>query len=229
MAIAAWMLGGLIITLWLCWFLLAQITVYEISTKARLEVNHSTHPIASLVAGKIESVSFGLGQKVQIGDVLVILDARSQKLRLQEEESRLQALPPQIALLEKQILELQQVMAKDQQAATAAIDSARSRQKAAGAAVSFASDYERRLSELSSTGKSPVIETLRAKAESQKLSSTKDALVSDVHRIEMEIQTQRHRSLGACPRTNMLVSGFQYVVLFNTFKALYIVGELVKR
>ncbi|MDD5322392.1 MAG: hypothetical protein PHD43_17620 [Methylococcales bacterium] len=35
--------------------------------------------------------------------------------------------------------------------------------------------------------------------------------------------------LGACPRTNMLVSGYQYVVLFHSFKALYIVGELVKR
>ena len=36
-------------------------------------------------------------------------------------------------------------------------------------------------------------------------------------------------SLGGCPRTNMLVSGYQYIVLFNTLKALYIVGELVKR
>ena len=35
--------------------------------------------------------------------------------------------------------------------------------------------------------------------------------------------------LGGCPRTNMLVSGYQYIVLFNTLKALYIVGELVKR
>jgi len=26
--------------------------------------------------------------------------------------------------------------------------------------------------------------------------------------------------LGACPRTNMPVSGYQYVVLFNTFKTL---------
>jgi hypothetical protein len=32
-----------------------------------------------------------------------------------------------------------------------------------------------------------------------------------------------------CPRTNIPVSGYQYVVLFNTYKALYIVGELVKR
>ena len=39
----------------------------------------------------------------------------------------------------------------------------------------------------------------------------------------------REQKLGGCPRTNMLVSGYQYIVLFNTLKALYIVGELVKR
>lgn len=35
--------------------------------------------------------------------------------------------------------------------------------------------------------------------------------------------------LGGCPRTNMSVSGYQYVVLFNSLNVLYIVGELVKR
>ena len=32
-----------------------------------------------------------------------------------------------------------------------------------------------------------------------------------------------------CPRTSIPDSGYQYAVLFNTYKALYIVGELVKR
>lgn len=192
-AIAAWMLGVVIIVVWLAWFFFAQVTVYEVSNLARLEVNRSAHPLAASVAGKIETVSFGLGQRVESGDVLVTLDARSEKLRLLEEEARLQALPPQIALLEKQISELEQVRNKENQAALAAIDSARSRQKAAGAAEAFASDYEHRLSELSKTGKSALIETLRAKAESQKLSSTRDALVSEVQRIEMESQTHRHR------------------------------------
>ncbi len=183
----------MIIVAWLTWFFFAQISVYEISNKARLEVDHSAHPIAAMVAGKIESVSFSLGQNVTEGDVLITLDARIQKLRLLEEEARLKALPPQIALLEKQIAELEQVRTKDHQAALAAIDSARSRQKAAGAAESFANDYERRISELSRTGKSALIETLRAKAESEKLSSTKDALTSDVHRLEMETQTHSHQ------------------------------------
>ena len=36
---------------------------------------------------------------------------------------------------------------------------------------------------------------------------------------------QREVELGGCPRTNMLISGHQYVVLFNTLKTLYVVGE----
>ena len=35
--------------------------------------------------------------------------------------------------------------------------------------------------------------------------------------------------LGGCPRTNMFISGLQYIVFFKSFKALYLVGELVKR
>lgn len=37
------------------------------------------------------------------------------------------------------------------------------------------------------------------------------------------------RVLGGCPRTNMHLSCYQYVVLFNSSWALYIVGELAKR
>lgn len=192
-AIIAWLLAGLMLGGWLLWFFFATITVYEISGKARLEVNRSANPIASLVAGKIESISFSLGQEVRAGDVMLTLDTRSEKLRLEEEESRLKALPPQITLLDKQIAALEQVRSKDRQAAMAAIDSARSRQKGAGAAVSFANDYERRLSELSKTGKSALIETLRAKAESEKLGSAKEAISADLHRIEMDAQTHDHQ------------------------------------
>ncbi|MDD5319451.1 MAG: hypothetical protein PHD43_02330 [Methylococcales bacterium] len=55
----------------------------------------------------------------------------------------------------------------------------------------------------------------------------------DAGKIEEPLRQEAARlgadALGACPRTNMLVSGYQYVVLFHSFKALYIVGELVKR
>jgi membrane fusion protein (multidrug efflux system) len=185
-------LGGGLLAAWLSWFFFAKITVYEVSTKARLEVNRSAHPIAAQVAGKIVSTSLSLGQEVQEGNVLVELDARTEKLRLQEEESRFRALPPQIAALQKQMMDLDQAMRNDHQAALAAIQSARARQKEASSAASFAKDNARRLAELSGSGKVPLIETLRANSESQKLSSAMDALSSDMHRIQMDSETHAH-------------------------------------
>ncbi|ESS73877.1 putative secretion protein [Methyloglobulus morosus KoM1] len=192
-AVIAWLIGGFFLTGWLVWFFFAEVTVYELSTKARLEVDRSSHPIAALVASKIVSTSLSLGQEVRQGEVLFTLDASSEKLRLQEEESKLIALPPQIAALEKQISELERAKTEGRQAALASVHSAKSRQKEAGAAVTFAKDNERRLKTLRGSGRIPVIETLRAQAESEKLSSNKEALTSDIQRLEMEAQTRAHQ------------------------------------
>lgn len=190
-AVVAWLVGGLLLAGWLGWFCFAGITVYEISSKARLEVNQSAHPIATLVAGKIVANSISLGQDVQADEVLIELDSSSEKLRLLEEESRLKALPPQIASIEKQMTGLGQAKAKDHQAALAAAQSARSRQQEADSSVAFAKDNERRIIEMSDA--IPQIEALRARAESQKLSSARDALASEIHRLEMEAQTRSHQ------------------------------------
>lgn len=195
-AIVAWLIGGLILTGWMIWFFYTEITVYEISTTARLEVNRSAHPIATPVAGKIISTSLSLGQKVKKGEVLIILDTENEDLRLQEEESRLRALPPQIASLEKQISDLEQSRTKGYKASQAAIQSARLRKNEASSAVEFAKDHEQRLIELSNSGKIPLIETLRAKSESKKLISARDALSKDIRRIKMDAQTQGHEKLA---------------------------------
>lgn len=190
----SWLLGGVLLAGWLWWFFFSRITVYEISSKARIEVNYSAHPIASLVAGKIESITVGLGQDVPEGQILLTLDASHQKLALASEQSRLKAMPPQIDLLNQQIAALEQAKSKDRQAAQAAIDSARSRQKGAGAAEAFASDYAQRLAQLSSSGKTAVIETLRAKAESEKLNSAKQAIAADLQRIHNDAQAHEHQT-----------------------------------
>ncbi|NOT10971.1 MAG: hypothetical protein HOP23_03905 [Methylococcaceae bacterium] len=154
-SLVAWILGGLLLTGGMVCFFFSKITVYEISSKARLEVNRSAHPIAALIASKVISTTLLLGQDVKEGDVLVELDARTEKLRLQEEESRLRALPPQIVALEKQIADLQQAQTRNHKAALAAVESARSRQKEASSAVSFAKDNACRFTELSGSGKVP--------------------------------------------------------------------------
>ncbi len=192
-AVIAWLIAVSILAGWSAWFFLAGITVYETSTKARLEVNQSAHPVAALVASKIVATRLLLGQEVQAGEVLIELDASSEKLRLHEEETRLKALPPQIASIQKQIAALEQAKSQDHRASLAVTRSAQSRHKEAIAAAEFAKDHERRLTELSGSGRIPLIEALRAKAESQKLSSARDALSSDIQRTELDAETRIHQ------------------------------------
>jgi membrane fusion protein (multidrug efflux system) len=196
-AVAAWLLAGVMLIGWLGWFFMGSVTVYELSKRARLEVQQSAHPVAALVPSRIVATSLALGQEVKPGDVLVELDALTEKLRLREEESRLTAIPPRVESLRKEIASLEQAKTEDRQSLIAAAQTARFRAREAGAAVDFAKDNERRLKEESSFGSVAQIEALRARSETQKLTASGEALASDVKRIEMDAQTRAHQHQAA--------------------------------
>jgi membrane fusion protein (multidrug efflux system) len=196
-AMAAWLLAGVMLIGWLGWFFMGSVTVYELSKHARLEVQQSAHPVAALVPSRIVATTLALGQEVKPGDVLVELDALTEKLRLREEESRLAAIPPRVESLRKEIASLEQAKTEDRQSSIAAAQTARFRAREAGAAVDFAKDNERRLKEESSFGSVAQIEALRARSETQKLTASGEALASDVKRIEMDAQTRAHQHQAA--------------------------------
>lgn len=192
-ALLSWAFGGVCLLALGAWFVLAKVELYELSTHARLEVKRSAHPLSAQVAGKVVSTALQLGQEVQEGQVLLTLDARNATLRLHEEEARLTAIPPQIALLEKQIAALEQAKGQTQQAAQAAAQTAHARQAEANAALSFAKDNANRLTQLSDLGQIPLIETLKARAEAEKLSANSAALSADIQRLGKEAQTRAHQ------------------------------------
>lgn len=192
-AIVAWLLAGLLLAGWLAWFALGKVTVYEISRQARLEVQQAPHALASPLAGRVVSTTLVIGQTVRAGDVLVELDASSDKLRLKEEQSRLAAIPPKIQSLETEIALMAQAKNEDVRSAVASMDSARYRSNEAAAAVDFAKDNERRLREESEVGGVAKVEALRAQSETQKLSASRDALSSDVRKLQSDAQTRAHQ------------------------------------
>ena len=189
-ALVFWLLGAILLSAWLTWFFYSKITVYELSAKARLEINRSPNPIATTVSGTIIGLSVSLGQNVKAGDVLIELDASAEKLRLKEELARLDALPSQIANLKNEITAQEQSKIIDYQGSLAATQSARSRFKEASTAADFANENYRRLSGLKNKGSVPVIEILKAQMESSKLDSVKNALLADIHRMEMDAKTK---------------------------------------
>lgn len=189
-AMVAWLAAGILLMGWLAWFVLGKVTVYEISRQARLEVQQAPHALASLIAGRVVSTTLEIGQTVRTGDVLVELDAGSEKSRLKEEETRLAAIPPKIKSLKTEIALMEQAKSEEARSAIAAADSARFRTSEASAAVDFAKDNERRLSAESEAGGVAKVEALRALSETQKLSASRDALSSDVRKLQSDAQTR---------------------------------------
>jgi membrane fusion protein (multidrug efflux system) len=97
------MLGLLLVvgllSAWGVWFIGAHVALYAVSDTARLEMSQATHPVEAPVAGRVVATYLVLGQEVQGGDVLVELDATAQHLQLEEEQTRVRALTPQLEAL----------------------------------------------------------------------------------------------------------------------------------
>jgi membrane fusion protein (multidrug efflux system) len=191
LALLVWAFAGVLLAAWLAWFVLGRVTVYEVSRSARLEVQQSAHPVAALVAGKVDMNTMVLGQEVHAGDVLARLDASRESLRLQEEQTRLEAYPPRLESLGREVAALRQAQVQDRLAAEAAIRSARFRAQEASAGVDFAKDNERRLKEESRIGGAAQVDALRAGSEAQKQSAARDALGADAQRMEGDARTRQ--------------------------------------
>src|SRR5437867_2470972 len=82
----------LVLGAWAAWFFAAPITVYEVSSAARLEVDRALHPLSAPADGVVISSSLSLDRPVRAGDVLVALESRSERLQLEDKrESERQA------------------------------------------------------------------------------------------------------------------------------------------
>src|SRR6516165_2946810 len=79
--------GGIVVA-WAAWFLLADVAVYEVSEKARLEVESAAHAIAAPVAGKIIQTQLTIGRTVRAGEVLLVLDSEAEHLAVTEKRTR---------------------------------------------------------------------------------------------------------------------------------------------
>ena len=83
------------------------------------------------VAGRVQATYLVLGREVQAGDVLVELDADTQRLQLEEERARLAALIPQISELRAESTAEEAAQHEDQQAGQVALNQARARHREA--------------------------------------------------------------------------------------------------
>jgi membrane fusion protein (multidrug efflux system) len=114
-----WMLGGAVAVLiaWFCWAVFVRVSLYEVSSEARVELDGATYPVASPFLGRIVATNLRVGQQVQRGDLLVELDSMPQQLQLSEAQVQEQGLEPQLSRLRTQIEAEQAARGEDGQSA----------------------------------------------------------------------------------------------------------------
>jgi len=175
---------------WAAWFFGAEVTVYETTDTARIEVDRAAHTVDAPVAGRMEKTTLALGREVAAGEVLVELDAELPRRRLAEERARLSTLGPQVEALRRQLAAEEQVLRDARRAGDAAVEEGRSRQVEADHAAALAREEARRAAQMFDGGAVTELELIRARAEADKRRAALAAAAHDVERLAGEQRTR---------------------------------------
>jgi multidrug resistance efflux pump len=201
-----------ILAAWAAWLLWGRVSVYAVSTTARLEAGAASYPIQSLHAGRIATNHLVLGRKVRRGDVLVELDSNVQRLQYMEEKSQGASIDAELETLRRGIEAEQKAMQEEQHATELGIAEARARLREAEAAAAYAKLDAESKTKLHDAGLLSQIETARAVAEAKKQSAGVDGLALAIQRQEREQlarASERLSRIEALTRETNRLSGQQ--------------------
>lgn len=176
---------------WLFWAFKAQITRYEVSDSARLEVASSAHPVQSNVAGRLISLRMALGKKVQAGDVLAELENHAQRLSLEEEQVHRASLEPQLTALQAQMVAEEKGGADDRQVLDLSTAGAREQYREADASASLAEKEADRANKLHAAGIMSDADAQRANADAQSKRAAAENLRLTIARLEPELAVRQ--------------------------------------
>ena len=185
----AFLIAGALLAAWAAWFVLGWVAVYEVTDRARLEVNQAVNPIDARVAGRVGATHLVLGRAVHEGDLLVELDSDEQRLRLEEEQTRYAALSPRVNAVTAEMVAEERALDAAGRAAQVALDEARSQLEEAEAPARLAQDEAARSARLRADGLVPEIDELRARAQAQRRRAVADSLRLGVQRLAGSHQT----------------------------------------
>lgn len=174
---------------WIAWLFLARVTVYEITESARIESEGAGYTVESAVAGRVVSTRLKLGREVKAGDALAELDTDEQRLKLEEERTRLRSVGPQIDAIAGEVAAEERALANARLASVVALEEARSRVEEAEVAAQFAVEEARRLGELFAQGYVAELVILKARSDAKGRRAAVESLKLNVSRMERDQQT----------------------------------------
>lgn len=150
------------LALWFIWFMTARVAVYATSGNARLEVDRENHPVDAPVAGQVVVAPLSAGRAVKAGDVLLELDARSERLARTEALARVDPAARQIQSVNDELTAQRRALDQERRSAQAAAEESASRARESRTASEYATEEARRLATLQRNGLVSEMESLRA-------------------------------------------------------------------
>jgi multidrug resistance efflux pump len=190
---AVWIAVALVLLgAWTAWFFAAPVTVYEVSSTARLEVDRALHPLSAPADGVVISSSLALDRPVRAGDVLVELESKTERLQLEEERVRLTGIGPQLQSLRDEIAAEERALADARKEGQAALGEARAQLDGAQTAARFSAEQLKSMERLKAEGQVAEIDYLRARSEADKNRAQAEATRLELERRERDRSKQEN-------------------------------------
>lgn len=183
-------LVAVLLTGWMAWFVLGQVTVCEVTDKARLEVHTAAHAVAAPVGGQVVKTLLTLGREVREGDELIVLDAEAERRTLTEKRARIDALGGRLRALRQEIQAEQDAMAVQRTARTAAIAESRAQLAEAEARAAAAEREAQTSTRLLAQGAISEEQWRRDRTEAEARRATVKALGFATSRLEQDRAVQ---------------------------------------
>jgi multidrug resistance efflux pump len=177
---------------WIMWALLAQVSIYEVSADARVELDGATYPIDAPVAGRVVATSLHAGQRVRRGDLLIEIDAMAEQLQLREVEVQARGLEPQIAQLNAQIEAERGMRSEEERAVRLKAEEAESRVHEAQIPADYAAKNLARIRALRADSYVSAHDLEKAESDANQLRAAASALEIAANRIPQD-QSARNR------------------------------------
>ena len=130
--------GLVLLAVWVAWAGFAHTPVYVVSPLARVEVKNIEFPVEPLDTGKVLSSTIALGRKVEVGEVLLVIDSSLEEQRLKEKKLELVLLESKAATLRDQVKLYERVVETQARLTAAQEEEVQIRTSAAASALSRA-------------------------------------------------------------------------------------------
>ena len=182
--------GLLVLSGWCLWAAWARVTLYEVSSEARVELDTAAYPIQSPLLGRVVEAHLRVGQAVQRGDVLVEIDAAPEQLQMRQENVHARGLELEVTRLRSQVTAEESARAEERRTAQLSLEEADGRVREAEAASKYADAELIREQKMQQAGLVPPRDLERIDADARRMRAAYENTETAARRLPQEQATR---------------------------------------